>query len=77
VNGEDCITKSFNFGNTKRDEKGIAWSACLGGGGEEIFYSDLMEKPERQREHERSSLDVKRIGWEEVNWIDLVQERGN
>jgi hypothetical protein len=50
---------------------------CLFGGGKKLFYSNLMEKPERQREHERSRLDVKGMGWEEVNWIDLVQDRGN
>jgi len=50
VNGEDCITKSFKFGNPKKVEKGVVWSAC---GGEKISYSNLMEEPEGQREHFR------------------------
>jgi hypothetical protein len=43
VNGEDCITKSFKFGNPKKDEKAVAWNAFVGGGGE----------PEGQRDHMR------------------------
>jgi hypothetical protein len=35
VNEEDCIKKSFKFGNPKKDEKGVAWSACWRGGGVE------------------------------------------
>jgi len=55
VNGEDCIRKSLNFCNPKKDEKGVAWIACWGG--EKISYSNFMEESEEQRDHMRD------LGW--------------
>jgi hypothetical protein len=38
-------------------------------------YRVLLQKPEGKRWHNNITMDLKEIGWEDVGWIGLVQDR--
>jgi hypothetical protein len=50
----------------------------VGGGGVwNVIQQFDGETRRTKRPNERSRMDIKETGWEEVNWTDLVQDWGN
>jgi hypothetical protein len=57
--------------------------ACSTNGGEEEYMRELVGKPERKRPLGRQrrrlvdniKINLREIGWDGIDWIDLAQDR--